>query len=117
MRCCCRCTSLTSLSLGMLTPRELDTMFTVGGLPDAITVLQNLQHLRLQNCAMGRLTRSISRLTRLTTLEVVHDDTYNFSECYTYDLPVRQVGGYNNTMHPLLAVLLWTPPWPWCAWR
>lgn len=115
MRCCCRCTSLTSLSLGMLTPRELDTMFTVGGLPDAITVLQNLQHLRLQNCAMGRLTCSISRLARLTTLEVVHDDTYNFSECYTYDLPVRQVG-YSNTMHPCWRCC-WTWPWPWRAWR
>jgi hypothetical protein len=72
--CDCRCTRLTSLDLSM---PELDTaemMFTVGGLPEGITALQRLQRLRLGNCVTEQLTRGISRLTQLTSLEIVGAD-------------------------------------------
>lgn len=48
-------------------------MFTAGGLPEGITALQRLQRLRLFNCVTAPLTSGISRLTQLTSLEVLSD--------------------------------------------
>jgi hypothetical protein len=47
--------------------------FTVGSLPDGITSLQRLRHLRLEECVTATLTRSIERLTQLTSLEILSD--------------------------------------------
>jgi hypothetical protein len=49
------------------------TMFTGGGLPEGITALQRLQHLRLFNCVTAPLTSGISRLTQLTSLTILGD--------------------------------------------
>jgi hypothetical protein len=68
--CNCRCTQLTSLDISV---PELDTtemVFTVGGLPEGITALQRLQHLRLGNCMTEPLAVGVSRLTQLTSLKI-----------------------------------------------
>jgi hypothetical protein len=41
---------------------------------EAVTVLQRLQRLRLSCCMTAPLTRHISKLTQLTSLEVIYDD-------------------------------------------
>jgi hypothetical protein len=41
---------------------------------EAITALTQLRHLRLDACVTAPLTRSISQLTQLTSLEVNYDD-------------------------------------------
>lgn len=69
MLVCNRCTHLTSLDLSMLQPYTLDTMFTVGSLPEGITALQRLQHLRLADCVTEPLARGIGQMTQLTSLE------------------------------------------------
>ena len=46
----------------------------VGKLLESITTLQRLQHLRLGCCITTPLTPSISRLTQLTCLEILHDE-------------------------------------------
>lgn len=58
----------------MLYPHDLDSMFTVGGLPEGITALQRLQRLQLDNCVTEPLARSISQLTQLTSLDLSQDD-------------------------------------------
>lgn len=72
-----RCTRLTHLDISM---HELDTCeedgLSVDGLPEGITALQRLQHLRLGNCMTAPLTHGISRLTQLTCLEIVHHEQY-----------------------------------------
>ena len=57
----------------MLDPHSLDSMFTVGGLPEGITALQRLQHLRLRNCATEPLAHGISQMTQLTSLDLSQD--------------------------------------------
>lgn len=54
-------------------PESYATMFTVGGLPEGIAALQRLQHLRLYSCVTAPLTAGISRLTQLTSVEVLSD--------------------------------------------
>lgn len=49
-------------------------MFAVDGLPEGISALQRLQHLRLANCLVKPLTVSISQLTQLTSLEILDED-------------------------------------------
>ena len=71
---------------------ELDTCeedgLSVDGLPEGITALQRLQHLRLGNCKTAPLTHAISRLTQLTCLEIPQHEQYELG--YTPDdLPVR----------------------------
>ena len=55
-------------------PESYETMFTVGGLPEGITALQRLQHLRLRDCVTAPLALGISRLTQLTSLEILSGD-------------------------------------------
>ena len=57
----------------MENPLSLDTVFTVGD-AEAIAGLQHLRHLRLHCCVTAPLTDSVSRLTQLTSLEVVFHD-------------------------------------------
>jgi hypothetical protein len=85
----CRCTHLTHLELGM---HDLDTpqdMFSVGGLPDGITALQRLQHLRLDNCVTAPLTQSISGLTQLTCLEITQDELCGWEAYTPHEVMVR----------------------------
>lgn len=70
----CRCTRLTSLRLSMHEVESHEWMFAVDGLPEGITALQRLQHLRLANCLVKPLTLSISQLTQLTSLEILDED-------------------------------------------
>jgi hypothetical protein len=84
---CCRCTRLTSLDLSMLDPHTLDSMFTVGGLPEGITALQRLQHLRLGNCVTEPLARDIRQMTQLTSLDLLQDRP----DVYDLDLEGAQV--------------------------
>jgi hypothetical protein len=72
--CGCRCTRLTSLELIMHDVESYQTMFTVGGLPEGISVLQRLQYLRLSDCVTAPLTHGISQLTQLTRLDVHSGD-------------------------------------------
>ena len=53
---------------------EYKTMFTVGGLPEGMTVLQRLQHLRLGNCITEPLACDLSQFRQLTSLEIPSDD-------------------------------------------
>ena len=56
-------------------PYSLDTMFTVGN-AESLTALQQLRHLRLGCCVTATLTRNMSRLTQLTSLEMIYDDCH-----------------------------------------
>jgi hypothetical protein len=49
----------------------------VANLPEGITALQRLQHLRLGCCITTPLTPSISRLTQFMCLEILHDEQIN----------------------------------------
>ena len=51
-----------------------DSRFCIGGLPEEITALQRLQHLRLDNCVTAPLTQSISCLTQLSHLEITQNE-------------------------------------------
>ena len=82
---CNRCTRLTRLDLSMLEPYTLDSMFTVGGLPEGITALHSLQHLRLGNCLTEPSARNIGQMTHLTSLDLSQDHPGVF------DLEIRQV--------------------------
>jgi hypothetical protein len=46
----------------------------MGGLPEAFTILQRLQHLRLGNCITEPLACDLCQLTQLTSLEIPSDD-------------------------------------------
>ena len=63
--------------------------FIVGGLPEGITALQRLQHLRLDKCVTAAPTHSISRLTQLTCLEVTQDELHHYEIWTAYELVVR----------------------------
>ena len=54
-----------------------ETMFTVGGLPEGITALQRLQHLRLYNCLTEPLAGGISRLSQLTSVSIISSDLHS----------------------------------------
>jgi hypothetical protein len=82
--CNYRCTRLTSLELSMLEVASYATMFTVGGLPEGITALQRLQHLRLTDCVTAPLALGIDQLTQLTSLEIFSGDLLEQS---FYDYP------------------------------
>jgi hypothetical protein len=59
------------------------------GLPEGITALQRLQHLRLGNCMSSPRTQSISRLTQLSCLEITHDELFELDYTSPADLVVR----------------------------
>jgi hypothetical protein len=65
---CCSCTHLTSLDLSNVGPTS-SRMFTVGSLPEGITALQRLEHLRLHDCTTESPKCGISQLTQLTNVE------------------------------------------------
>ena len=71
----------------MLEPYTLDSMFTVGGVPEGITALQRLQHLRLGNVTeplAGGISQMM-QLTQLTSLDLLQDHPAIF------DLEISQV--------------------------
>lgn len=71
---------------------DLDTpknMFSVGGLPEGISALQRLQHLRLDNCMTAPLTQSISHLTQLTCLEITQDELCKWEVYTPHEVMVR----------------------------
>ena len=72
----CRLTRLTHLDLSMHESKYQapSRRLCVGNLPDGITALQRLQHLRLGCCITIPLAPSISCLTQLTCLELIHDE-------------------------------------------
>jgi hypothetical protein len=65
---CCRCTRLTSMDLIGFWPSEYAC-----SVPAGITALQHLQHLGLRNCVTAPLPRSLSQMTRLTSLDVTQE--------------------------------------------
>lgn len=54
-----------------------ETMFTVGGLPEGITALRRLQHLRLGDCITEPLACDLSQFTQLTSLEIPTKDVHD----------------------------------------
>jgi hypothetical protein len=67
----------------MWNPISWDTMFAVGD-AEALTALQQLRHLRVDCCVTVALSRNISRLTQLTSLELRYDDI-NYVDYYDPD--------------------------------
>jgi hypothetical protein len=74
--------------------------FSAGGLPEEITVLHRLQHLRLGNCVTAPLTHGISLLTQLTCLDIdqhsLWPDQYNWN---ALDDVVVRLECCNGLMH------------------
>ena len=65
----CRCTRLSSLAFNASDPWP-----HVCSVPAGITALRHLQHLELRDCVTAALPRSLSQMTRLTSLVITQDE-------------------------------------------
>lgn len=98
----CRLTRLAHLDLSthenhLLAPAR---RFAAGGLPEAITVLQRLQHLRLGNCVTAPLTHGISLLTQLTCLDIDQHSLWPYQNDWNaLDNMVVRLECGNGSMH------------------
>lgn len=75
------CTKLTSLAIFDLTMHvALTALCNAGGLSDAMTALQRLARLRLQDVLTAPLTNAVSGLTKLTSIGLRSGDYAVFTQ-------------------------------------